>query len=217
MNKRDGFPTLPESEGHWRWLLTLGVGLILLGVVELGSAVVTELFAILVLGPLLMASGIMQILLAFFARQRREAPLHLVAAALDLVVGFLVLTHPRNTVDDLMLVLAAFLMVGGVSRILCSLFLRVRALGWILAAGIVAVILGLIVWKEGSFRGLSLVVACVGIDFISHGVSWVVLSHNAREGSPTAPNGGPTTPDAAGNGHTGVDLPAHRPQGPPRS
>ena len=46
MNERQGFPTLPESEGHWRWILTLGVGLILLGVVGLGS-VVMELFAFL--------------------------------------------------------------------------------------------------------------------------------------------------------------------------
>jgi uncharacterized membrane protein HdeD (DUF308 family) len=216
MNEREGFPPLPESEGNWRWLLTLGVGLILLGVVALGSVAVMELLAIMVLGPLLLASGIMQILLAFFAR-RREAPSHLAAAALDIVVGFLVLTHSHNTIDDLILVLAAFLMVAGLSRILSSLFLRFRAWGWIFAAGIVAAVLGLIVWKEGHFRGLSLVVACVSVDFISRGVSWVVLSHNARDGSSTAPKGGPTTPDAARNGHARIDLPTHQPIEPPRS
>jgi uncharacterized membrane protein HdeD (DUF308 family) len=209
MNEREGFPKLPESAGQWRWLLILGVGLILLGVVELGSVVLLELLAVLVLGPLLMASGIMQILLAFFAR-RREAPPHLAAAALDMVVGFLVLTHPRNTVDDLILVLAAFLMVGGVSRMLSSLFLRFRAWGWIFAAGIVAVVLGLIVWKEGHFRGLTLVMACVAVDFISHGVSWVVLSHSSREASPTVPNGDPTSSATADNGQAEADLPAHR-------
>jgi uncharacterized membrane protein HdeD (DUF308 family) len=196
MNERDGFPPLPESEGQWRWLLTLGVGLILLGIVGLGSVVVVELMAVLVLGPLLLASGIMQILLAFFAR-RREAPLHLAAAALDIVIAFLVLTHPHNTVDDLILVLAAFLMVGGVSRILSSLFLQFRAWGWILGAGIVAVTLGLVVWKEGPFHGLWLVGACVAIDFISHGVSWVVLSYSTRANSPAATHGGPVSEDAA--------------------
>jgi uncharacterized membrane protein HdeD (DUF308 family) len=211
MNERHGFPTLPESDSHWRWLLTLGVGLILLGVVELGSVVALELLAILVLGPLLLASGIMQILLAFFAR-RREAPLHLAAAALDIVVGFLVLTHPHNTVDDLILVLAVFLLAGGVSRILSSLFLRFRAWGWVLAAGIIAVTLGLVVWKVGPFRGLSIVLACVAVDFISHGVSWVVLSYNARNGSPAAPKDGPTSPDAARKGHAVVEQPAHRPR-----
>jgi uncharacterized membrane protein HdeD (DUF308 family) len=194
MKEREGFPSLPEHEDNWRWLLTLGVGLILLGVIEIGSVVLLELLAVLVLGPLLLASGILQILLVFFSR-RREAPLHLTAAALDIVTGFLVLTHPRNTIDDLILVLAAFLMVGGVSRILSSLFLQLRAWGWILAAGVVAVALGLIVWKEGHFRGLSLVMACVGADFIAHGVSWVVLSHSASDGSPAVSNGSPTTSD----------------------
>jgi uncharacterized membrane protein HdeD (DUF308 family) len=195
MRNRDGFPPLPESQGSWRWLLILGVGLILFGVVELGSIVVMELLAIVVLGPLLIASGILQVLLAFFARRPKEVPVHLGAAALDFVIGFLVLFHPRDTVDDLILVLAAFLMVGGVSRILSSLFLRFRSWGWILSTGIVAIILGLIVWRQGSFRGLWLVAGCVAVDFIAHGVSWVLLSHTSRADSPAVPTGGPTPPD----------------------
>jgi uncharacterized membrane protein HdeD (DUF308 family) len=191
MNEREGFPTLPESQDYWRWLLLLGAGLILFGVVELGSVAVMELLAVVVLGPLLMASGILQVLLAFFARRPREAPLHLAAAALDIGVGFLVLTHPHTTEDDLILVLAAFLMVGGVGRILSSLFFRFRAWGWLLTAGLIAVSLGLFVWRVGHFRGLSLVLACVAVDFIAHGVSWVVLSRSARSASPTAPKGDP--------------------------
>lgn len=193
MNEREGFPTLPESDDRWRWLLTLGVGLILFGLVELGSVVFLQLLAVLVLGPLLIASGILQVLLAFFAHRRREAPSHLAAAALDTVVGFLVLVHPRHTVDDLILVLAAFLMVGGVSRILAALFLRFRAWSWIFAAGIVAIVLGLIVWKEGRFRGLSLVAACVAVDFLAHGVSWVVLSHRARRAVSALPKSDATS------------------------
>lgn len=151
MNDRDGFPSLPASPGNWRWLMSLGVGLILFGIVELGSVVFMELLAIVVLGPLLMASGILQVLLAFFARRPKEAPLHLGAAALDFVVGFLVLFHPRDSVDDLILVLAAFLMVGGASRILNSLFLRFRSWIWVTSVGIVSVTLGLILWKEVPF------------------------------------------------------------------
>ena len=154
----------------------------------------------------------MQILLAFFARRRARLRFIYGAAALDLVVGFLVLTHPHNTVDDLILVLAAFLMVGGVSRILSSVFLRFRAWGWILAAGIVAIALGLLVWKEGSFRGLWLVLACVAIDFIAHGVSWVVLSQSACVNSSVAPQDIPTSPNATGNGQAGAVPPAYRPK-----
>jgi uncharacterized membrane protein HdeD (DUF308 family) len=212
MRDREGFPQIPETTEHWRWLLILGVGLILLGVVALGSIVLMELLAILVLGPLLMASGILQILLAFFARRKREAPPHLAAAALDIVVGFLVLMHPRNTLDDLILVLAAFLMVGGVSRILSSLFLRFRAWGWMFAAGIVAAVLGLFVWKEGHFRGLSLVIACVAVDFIAHGVSWVVLSQISHQDSLSVPPRGATPLDTASNGQRPQNQPADRSQ-----
>jgi uncharacterized membrane protein HdeD (DUF308 family) len=211
MSDREGFPALPESQGSWRWLLVLGVGLILFGVVALGSAVLMELLALLVLGPLLMASGILQVLLAFFARRPKEAPLHLAAAALNFVIGFLVLVHPRDTVGDLMLVLAAFLLVAGVSRILSSLFFRFRSWGWILGAGIVAVILGLIVWKEGSFRGLWLVAACVGVDFIAHGVSWVALSQRSTGSSLTSPPEGVARSEAARAEQAPLDQPAHQP------
>jgi uncharacterized membrane protein HdeD (DUF308 family) len=186
MNEREGFPALPESQGHWLWLLILGMGLILFGVIELGYVAVMEFFAVVVLGPLLIASGILQILLAFFARRFRQAPLHLAASALDMAVGFLVITHPHNTEADLILVLAAFLLIGGIGRILSSLFLRFRAWGWLLAAGVVAVGLGLVVWKEGHFHGLSLVLACVAVDFISHGVSWVALSQIVRTRPPSS-------------------------------
>jgi uncharacterized membrane protein HdeD (DUF308 family) len=113
----------------------------------------------------------------------------LTAAALDTVVGFLVITHPHNTEDDLMVVLAAFLMIGGVGRSLSSLFYRFRAWGWLLAAGLVAVVLGLFVWKEGHFRGLPLVLVCLAVDFISQGVSWVVLSHSACSAHSATPKG----------------------------
>ena len=198
MNERKGLPRLPDSEGNGRWLLALGVGLILLGAVGLGSVVTMQLLAVFVLGPLMVASGILQILLAFFSGRRRDAPLHLAAAALDTVVGFLVLTHPRNTIDDLILVLAAFLLIGGVSRILGSLFLRFRQWGWILVGGLIAVALGLEVWKEGHFRGLPLVLACVAVDFIAHGVSWVALSHRARFDSPKS-EAQPSKQDSLGN------------------
>jgi uncharacterized membrane protein HdeD (DUF308 family) len=46
----------------------LGVGLILFGTVQLGSVALMELLAVVVLGPLLLTSGILQALLAFFAR-----------------------------------------------------------------------------------------------------------------------------------------------------
>jgi uncharacterized membrane protein HdeD (DUF308 family) len=196
MTERDGFPPLPESGSNRRWFLALGIGLILLGVVGFGSIVVLELVATLVLGPLLMASGIMQVLLAFFGR-RRESPLHLMAAALDLVVGFLVMTHPLNTVDDLILVLAVLLMAGGLYRILSSLLLGFRAWGWILGSGIAALTLGLVVWKEGHFRGLWLVGACVALDFIGHGVSWVFLSQSMRPRAPAAESDGSANVDAA--------------------
>jgi uncharacterized membrane protein HdeD (DUF308 family) len=191
-------PNPQQTHTRW-WFGTLGLVLILLGVLGLVSVSVLRFLTTLVLGPMLLASGIMHLLMAFFAQRWRGAPLHLTAAVLDTVVGFLVMIHPISAVDDLLLVLAALLMIGGVYRVVSSLLLRFPAWRWTLTAGVVAVLLGLFVWKEGPFHGLWLAGLCVTVDFICHGVSWLILAHIIRNPTPLANLPGFQQFHAAGN------------------
>jgi uncharacterized membrane protein HdeD (DUF308 family) len=110
-----------EAAHRGKWFLALGVVLIALGAVALGGTVLPELLTTLVLGPLLLASGVIQVFLAFFADRNRGASLHLLAGTLEIVIGFLVMAHPADAVADVMLLLAVFLMVGGLQRVFGSL------------------------------------------------------------------------------------------------
>ena len=140
----------PREAGHRRrWFLALGVVLIALGAVAPGGTAFPMLLTTLVLGPLLLASGVLQVFLAFFADRTRGASLHLLAGALEIVIGFLVMAHPSDAVADVMLLLAVFLMVGGLQRVFGSLLNRPPAWGWILAAGVAGLFLGVCLWQIG--------------------------------------------------------------------
>jgi uncharacterized membrane protein HdeD (DUF308 family) len=163
----------------WKWFLVLGVALIALGAVGAGSTAL-RLALPVVLGPILMASGILQVLLAFFTGPWKGSGLHFMAAALDMVVGLLVLTHPEHAAADLGLVLVAYLMIGGMYRVFGSLLLRLPGRGWTLVAGLVPLVLGIFLWTQRPFPGLWLFSLCVAADFICHGASWILFSGDVR-------------------------------------
>ncbi len=173
---RDVRPTLFT----WKWFVVLGAALIALGAFGLGSTVLLRLTLPLVLGPILMVSGILQVLLGFFTQPWKGSALHLMASALDLIVGLIVLTHPGQAAADLALVLVAYLMIGGLYRVLGSLLLRLPGRGWALAAGLVPLVLGLFLWNRRPFQELWLFSLCVAVDFICHGTSWILFSGAVR-------------------------------------
>src|SRR4051812_35804523 len=72
---------------RWLWFVLLGVGLIVLGFVALGSTVVTSLATAMVIGMLLLASGIAETVGAFWCRAWSGFFLHLLAGVLSMVVG----------------------------------------------------------------------------------------------------------------------------------
>jgi uncharacterized membrane protein HdeD (DUF308 family) len=188
----------------WKWFVVLGGTLIVLGAAGLGSAALPVVLP-LVLGPILMASGILQVLLALFTSLWKGSALHLMASALDLVVGLIVLTHPAEAAADLALVLAAYLMVGGLYRIFGSLLWHLPARGWALAAGAVPLVLGVLLWQRRPFQEVWLFGLCLGADFICHGASWLLFSRAVRtlpsaKGKPVAPpSPPPLAAEPAGN------------------
>jgi uncharacterized membrane protein HdeD (DUF308 family) len=176
--------TNPAQELHslrdkWGWLLALGVALIVLGVLALGSEA-TSLAVALTFGFLLLMGGGAEIAAAFWARRWSGFFLHLLFGILYLVVGMLMIIHPGVAVDALTLMLAAAFLAGGLLRIIIALTHRFSNWGWVLANGVVTFLLGVMIWQrwpEASERIIGLV---VGIELIFAGWSWVAMALAVR-------------------------------------
>lgn len=127
-----------ERRSRWKWLLILGIVLIILGISGITIASILELTTVLVIGPLLLVSSLMQFLTALFTEKGREKLLHFVAAILEMVLGFLVMMNPPEKLGQLFVLVAVFLIMIGLSRLASSFFAQSRSRPWGLIAGVKA-------------------------------------------------------------------------------
>lgn len=169
-----------EHRGRWKWFLALGALLLVLGIV--GSlATILELSSILLFGPLLLASSMVQLLVAFFAQEhKKESLLHFAAAVVEMILGFLIMAYPPERVGQLVALVAILLIVSGLLRLGRSLAKESRGRAWVVMTGVVAMLLGISVWVGGSATRLWLIGLCIAIDFLVHGVSWSAFAFMER-------------------------------------
>jgi uncharacterized membrane protein HdeD (DUF308 family) len=177
-------PPSTDRRTRWKWLLALGVVLLLLGLAGAGATTLLSLTSLLVFGPLLLASSILQLLTAFIAGTGPGRFLQYAAAGLEALLGFLIMAHPVVLLTDLVVVIAAFLMLIGLVRMVRSLVTHSPGRAWAFMAGAAALILGICVWLQLPVSGLGFVGLCIALDFICHGVSWSAVA--LAEGKPPA-------------------------------
>ena len=94
---------LEALRGNWFWFVILGVALVVLGLVALGSVVITSLAAAVVIGVLLLLGGAAEVVGAFWCRGWSGFFLHLLAGVLSIVVGILFVLSPGAAAEALTL------------------------------------------------------------------------------------------------------------------
>jgi uncharacterized membrane protein HdeD (DUF308 family) len=169
-----------ERIGHrWGWFLALGILLIGLGVLALGDTVAVTVVSMIFLGWLLILSAILHAVHWFRARDKSFF-LDLLGFIFDLVVGIILLTNPGIGAVALTLVLAVFFVVGGVMRIIAAFNFDVVNRVWAILSGIVATVLGILLWIHWPVSGLWFIGLAIGIELIFRGWTWVALALRMR-------------------------------------
>jgi len=172
---------LEEIRGRWGWYLILGVALMILGVAAIVQGLVSSIASMVLLGWMLVGSGIVQGVLAFPVRNWSGFFLHLMGGVLEIVVGLLIVAAPLNAAVALTLLLSVYLLVGGLFRTVAVLLLRFP--GWSMGAlgGMISVLLGLALWQQWPLSGLIFVGSCVGVALLLHGASWISFALKLRK------------------------------------
>jgi uncharacterized membrane protein HdeD (DUF308 family) len=172
---------LAELKRNWGWFLGLGVCLIVLGVIALGSSVLATMATVVFIGWLLLIGGILEAVHAFWRKQWGGFFIDLLTGILYVVVGFLVVANPAATAVTLTLLIALFLMFGGTFRIVVALLLRFPHWGWLVLHGAISLVLGIAIWIRWPWDGLWVIGLFVGIDLIFNGWSLVMLGLAAKQ------------------------------------
>jgi uncharacterized membrane protein HdeD (DUF308 family) len=164
----------------WGWFVGLGVLLLVLGFLCILGEVVTTLITVLVLGWLLLISGIMALVHAFRTRTWSGFFLYLLSAVLRLFTGFLLIRYPLIGALSLTLLLASLFIVGGVFRAVGAASLRFPLWGWTAASGIIAVALGVMLLAQLPTSSLWFLGLAVGIDLLFEGSGLIALGTALR-------------------------------------
>lgn len=170
-----------ETGLHHGWLAALGVMYLLLGFLGLGMVSIFTLASVLFFGVLLLAGGLVQLVLSFTSRGRRNVLAGALLGLLYMFAGVVTLYNPLVTSMMLTLFLAGALIVLGVLRITFSLQHRTyRYWIWSVVSGVISVLLGLLIIAEWPVTGLWVIGLFVSLEMIFHGASSLALAVEKR-------------------------------------
>jgi len=170
------FMDIQELRHQWGWLLALGICLIIVGTIAFMILPAATLGTALVLGVLLIVSGIVEGIHAFRVRGWGGMFLHLIGAVLGILVGFLILTHPVAGALVWTLLSAAFFTVIGIFRLVAAFSLKFPNWGWAAFDGIATLALGVLLWAEWPWSGLWFLGIAVGVSLVLRGWSYVMFA-----------------------------------------
>jgi len=164
---------LEEIRKLWGWFLTLGILLIILGVVCVGTARTATTASMLILGWILMVSGVVWLVNAFRVLGWGGFFLYFLNALIRSFIGYLLIRHPHAGAEGITLLLASLFVVGGLFRAVGASIIKFPTWTWTVFAGLCAVVLGfmlLVYWPSVSsfFIGLA-----IGIDLLLDGAALV--------------------------------------------
>jgi uncharacterized membrane protein HdeD (DUF308 family) len=160
---------------NWLWFVVLGIALIVLGFIALGSVVIVSLATAIVIGVLLLIGGVSEMIGAFWCRGWSGYFFHLLSGVLSVVIGVLFLGAPVASLIALTLLLSCLLMVGGIFKIIAALSHRFAAWGWPLLSGLIDLILGVMIWQQWPESALWVIGLFVGISLVFRGANWIGL------------------------------------------
>lgn len=160
------------------WFTVYGVVIALLGILAIAMPVIATLATSIFIGWLLVAGAVFGLYAVYSAG--KDAPgfwWNLITALLYLAAGIMLLVNPVTGAISLTIVLAAYLLAGGVAKIVLG-FQHKRDIPnawlWILVSGLVDIVLAFLIfagfpgtsfWAIGLLVGINLLMMGVAIVF----------------------------------------------------
>jgi uncharacterized membrane protein HdeD (DUF308 family) len=152
------------------------------GIIALLYPILSSFAVVLFLGWILIFSGIVQGISLIGAQNVPHFWLQLVSVVLSVIVGVLLLRHPGAGLLTLTLLLIVFFMVEGISKLIFALTIRpFPNWGWVLASGIVGILLSFYLWASLPITAIWLLGVLLGIQLICEGAALGYLAWRARQ------------------------------------
>ncbi|ETO92315.1 HdeD family acid-resistance protein [Legionella oakridgensis] len=166
-----------DIQRNWGWLLALGILFVILGVIGLGMVVGLTLVSMLFLGILLIIGGVFQIIDVFKSKRWKGSAWHALIAILYLIGGGIIIYDPFIASTIITILLAAVLIVMGITRFIMAIILRgSKGWGWLLLSGLTASILGFLILIQWPWSGLWIIGMFIAVEMLISGWTYIFLA-----------------------------------------
>lgn len=192
-------PVFGDLGLNWKWMLTLGILIAILGVVGLGMTYWLTVFSVLWLGVLIIIGGVAQVVQAFKSSGWRSVAAHVLVGLLYVGVGVVLIALPVQSAWWLTLFVGAMFVVVGILRLVMAFQARGQGAAalWLALSGLISLGLGILIYSivslptpeqlatadaaQGWFTEWGWVIGLfVAVEFIAHGASLVALALTAK-------------------------------------
>jgi uncharacterized membrane protein HdeD (DUF308 family) len=162
--------------------IVFGALLLVLGIFVVLAPMFTGIGVTVLIGMLLIATGIVEIISAFKAGSFGKGVLRFLIGGLGIVAGGIIFATPVQSLSILTIVLAVFFVAGGIINII--LWLQIKsdeAGGWALFSGILSILLGILIFVQWPASGIWAVGLYVGIRVMMQGLMLMGLGRTGQE------------------------------------
>jgi uncharacterized membrane protein HdeD (DUF308 family) len=168
-----------------RYLIQSGL-MVVAGIFAIVFPVILSEALVLVLGWLLILSGIAQATGLISEHRGPFAGLQIISVALALLIGFLILRAPAQSLVTFSLLIVVFFMIEGVSKIIWALTVRpLRGWFWVMLSGGLGVVLAVLLAFTIDTTSHWLLAVLLGVQLISIGASVGYLAWTIRQAATT--------------------------------
>ena len=174
-------PVVKAARAFSGWLIVAAILFIVLGAFAIIEPAVAGLGVAVLVGWLLIFGGVSHLVSAFEGGGARRVLFEILAGVVFVVGGYSMVTHPLLALSTLTLVLAAVILAAGVCEIITYFRLRSeQASGWILFNGIVALILGALIWLHWPSSSVWAIGTLVGVNLLLTGITRLMVGLTGR-------------------------------------
>ena len=174
-------PVSVDLQRNWGWLLGLGILFVVLGFIGLGMTVGLTMVSIVFMGALFIFAGFAQMVDVFKSHHWKGIVGHALIAVLYIMGGAMVIHDPVLASAVITALIAWILIIIGVTRLIMAVVLRHAAgWGWLLFAGITAIILGLLILMQWLYSALWIIGMFIAIELIVNGWTYIFLAMGMR-------------------------------------
>jgi uncharacterized membrane protein HdeD (DUF308 family) len=158
----------------WGWFVGLGIVQLVLGVIAWFDVVAFTIAGVIFIGAMLLVGGVFQVIHAFMDREWGSFLWHLLAGALYVIGGFLIMDEPVQGALVITILVSAALIVGGIFRMVIAVQHRAVS-GWVLLllGGLVSVVIGILLYAMLPWSGLWVVGTLIAVELIVQGACWL--------------------------------------------